>query len=144
MSAAGNTAFKSPTGLLGSWMNEVTGDVAAATKFEAPGPGKTPRNRTGINYGKGVLMNTIGHRLSADGIGEIEGHVYAVPEHAKYVIHGTSPHVIRPKKPGGRLSFYWFRMGKRMSLPKVNHPGTASNDFMIRGLKRGMAANGIA
>lgn len=136
-------AFKSREGLVGEWVAEVTGDVAAVIKFEAPGPGKPPRNRTGINYGKGTLMGSVGHRVDADGVGEVEGHVYVLPEHAKFVIFGTAPHIIRAKKPGGRLRFYWFRMGKWASFHQVHHPGTAANDFMMRGLKKGMAANGI-
>lgn len=135
-------AFKGPTGIVADWIGEVTGDVEAATRFEAPGPGKVPRNRTGINYGTGQLMGSIGSRVEADGVGEVEGHVYAKPEHTKYVIHGTAPHVIRAR-PGGMLRFYWFRKAKWMVLPKVNHPGTAANDFMTRGLKKGLAANGI-
>jgi hypothetical protein len=136
-------AFKSPSGMLGQWVDEVSGDIEAACKFEAPGPGKPPRNRTGINYGKGVLMNRISHRVVGGGPDEIEGHIYVIPEHAKYVIHGTRPHVIRPKSPTGHLRFFWFRVGKFMVLPKVNHPGTAANDFMSRGLKKGCLANGI-
>ena len=136
-------AFKMKDGLLGSWLTEVTGDVAAVCRFEAPGPGKTPRNRTGINYGKGVLMNRITDRVESGVVGELEGHVVAVPEHAKFVIHGTAPHVIKPRKPGGRLRFFWFKKGRWAVFRHVNHPGTAANDFLVRGLKKGMAANGL-
>ena len=136
-------AFKSEKGMVGDWISNLTGDVAAATKFEAPGPGKFPRNRTGINYGKGHLMGTVDSKLHAAGIDEVEGHVIVKPPYARYVIHGTKPHVIRAKKPGGMLRFYWFRKAKWMVLPKVNHPGTAANDFMIRALKRGFRASGL-
>jgi hypothetical protein len=136
-------AFKLRGGVLADYIDELTGDVADLCKFEAPGPGKIPHNRTGINYGKGVLMTTIGHRLDADGVGEIEGLVWAVPKYAKYVINGTRPHMIFPKKPGGRLRFFWWKKARMVAFRHVRHPGTAANDFLLRGLKRGLALNGI-
>lgn len=136
-------AFKRKGGLVGQWMGDLVGDVAATTKFEAPGPGKRPRNRTGMNYGTGRLMGSVGASVQGDGIDEIEGHVYVKPEYARYVIHGTKPHVIKPKKPGGYLRFYWFKHHKWMVVRHVNHPGTAANDFMARALKSGLRANGL-
>lgn len=38
---------------------------------------------------------------------------------------GARPHVIRPRRPGGRLVFYWPKVGRTVSLPFVNHPGNA-------------------
>jgi hypothetical protein len=136
-------AFKSEKGMVGAWIADLTGDVVATTKFEAPGPGKFPRNRTGINYGKGKLMGTVDSKIHAGGIDEVEGHVIVKPEYARFVIHGTKPHVIKPKKPGGYLRFYWFKKAKWMVVRSVNHPGTAANDFMIRALRRGFRANGL-
>lgn len=136
-------AFKSEKGTLGAWMTDLARDVRGTTRFEAPGPGKFPRNRTGINYGKGTLMNQIEAKVYAGGIDEIEAHVYVKPKYARFVLHGTRPHVILPRKPGGVLKFYWFRKGKHMVVRKVNHPGTAANDFMGRGLKRGFRAAGL-
>ena len=133
-------AFKYKGGLVGQWMGDLAGDVRATTRFEAPGPGKFPRNRTGINYGKGHLMNSIEFSVHGAGIDEVEGHVYVKPDYARYVIHGTKPHLIKPRKPGGYLRFYWFKHNKWMVVRHVNHPGTAANDFMARGLKRGLRA----
>jgi hypothetical protein len=130
-------AFKSETGLLGRYMSDLTTDVAVAVKSQAPGPGKPPMNRTGIYYGKGTTESTIGAKVVADGVSEIEGRVWAMPHYVKFVIHGTAPHLILPKKPGGRLKFFWARKGKFMSLPHVNHPGTMANDFLTRGLRIG-------
>ena len=135
-------AFKSKHGMVGRYIAEITGDVAAAVKFEAPGPGKTPRNRTGINYGKGVLMNSIVDDVDALA-GEVEGTVTVLAPHAKFVIGGTKPHVIRPRTPGGMLRFFWWKKGKMVAFRHVNHPGTAENDFLLRGLKKGCAVNGI-
>ena len=136
-------AFKSEKGTLGAWMTDLSKDVRGTVRFEAPGPGKFPRNRTGINYGKGKLMNQIDSKVYAGGIDEIEAHVYVKPPYARYVLHGTRPHVIKPRKPGGVLKFFWWKKGKQMVVKKVNHPGTEANDFMGRGLKRGMTQAGI-
>lgn len=41
-----------------------------------------------------------------------------------YLVHGgAKPHLILPRRPDGRLKFYWKRIGRWMSLPSVNHPG---------------------
>jgi len=136
-------AFKRKDGMVGNWMADLAGDVKTVTKLEAPGPGKFPRNRTGINYGTGHMASTIDSAVYGAGFDEVEAHVFVKPPYARYVIHGTDPHVIKPKKPGGMLRFYWVRKAKWMVLPRVNHPGTAANHFMDRGLKRGLRGNGI-
>lgn len=134
-----NHAFKSNTGMLGTFIRQKTNDVEAAIRSAAPGPGTAPRNRTGINYGTGVLKAGIVSRMTVLD-GDPEGRVIALPEHAKYLIHGTrGPYVIRPKNPGGRLRFFWHRMGTFVSFRQVTHPGIMANDFMMRGLRRGMS-----
>jgi hypothetical protein len=130
-------AFKSEHGLVGSAIWDITLDVAAAVQAQAPGPGKPPMNRTGINYGKGTTESTIGQKVIADGVSDVEGRVWAMPHYVKFVIHGTAPHLILPKNPGGLLRFFWVRKGKHMALPHVNHPGTMANDFLTRGLRLG-------
>jgi hypothetical protein len=52
------------------------------------------------------------------------------------VIHGTRPHIIVPKTPGGRLKFFWHRKGVTVIARKVNHPGQAANNFPWRATKR--------
>ena len=52
---------------------------------------------------------------------------------------GTHPHLISPRSAGGRLSFYWDAVGRRVSLPVVHHPGTQPNRFLVNALP---AANG--
>lgn len=59
----------------------------------------------------------------------------ATATHASFVREGTRPHVIRPKR-GRLLSFYWPVTGRQMFLPRVNHPGTRSNDWWDRGLRQ--------
>lgn len=36
----------------------------------------------------------------------------------------TRPHVIRPKRAGGALAFFWPAIGKFVVFKKVNHPGS--------------------
>lgn len=131
-------AFQSWTGSpVGTWLWKKTEEVEVATRLEAPGPGKPPRNRTGINYATGQLESAItSTRRRADTGRDLESHVIALPEHAKFVEFGTAPHQIWPRKPGGVLR---FRRGASIVYAShVNHPGTMANDFMMRGLRRGM------
>lgn len=46
-----------------------------------------------------------------------------VYDYAEYVIYGQSPHIIKPTTPGGRLNFFWERLGKWVTCKQVNHPG---------------------
>jgi hypothetical protein len=130
-------AFKSRGGLVGQYIAGVTDDVAAAIQVAAPGPGKIPFNRTGRWFGTGKTQMSIKDRVDADGFGEVEGSVWTTSESVPFILHGTKPHIIKPKKPGGRLRFYWWRTGRVMHLKIVHHPGTIPNDFMTRGLKAG-------
>ncbi|WP_239404560.1 hypothetical protein [Frankia sp. Cj3] len=47
---------------------------------------------------------------------------------------GTRPHAIYPRRPGGRLVFYWDRIGGVAVLPMVHHPGTAPNRYLTDNL----------
>jgi len=58
----------------------------------------------------------------------------------RYVIRGTRPHkrgrrTILPKKPGGKLAFYWARKRKSVIVSSVQHPGTLPNLFHERAYK---------
>lgn len=136
-------AFKSTGGMVGAFITDITKDVEAVAKFEAPGPGKPPRNRSGISYGKGRLQSSMNHDVGLGATGDVEGIVYTRVPYAKYVIKGTSPHVIKPKNPGGVLKFFWWKKGRRVAFKHVNHPGTAPNNFLGRALKKGCAVHGI-
>ena len=140
--AAFEAAFKSRSGMVGRYITDIAKDVEAAAKFEAPGPGKPPRNRTGISYGKGALQSSITHNVDAVA-GDVEATVFPTVKHAKFVHFGTAPHVIKPKNPGGRLRFFWFRKMRWVAFKHVNHPGTMANPFMERALRKGCAIHGI-
>lgn len=53
-----------------------------------------------------------------------------------YVVYGTRPHVIRPRRPGGVLR---FTVGGRVVYARfANHPGTRPNRFMIEALRQAL------
>ena len=51
-------------------------------------------------------------------------------EYAEFVIHGTKPHVIRPRKSGGVLAFE-SGVGGTVYAHVVHHPGYRGNDFFF-------------
>jgi hypothetical protein len=57
----------------------------------------------------------------------------AATPYASFVRQGTRPHVIRARRKV--LSFFWPRTGRRMFLPRVNHPGSKGNTWWDNGLK---------
>lgn len=54
---------------------------------------------------------------------------------ATFLEYGTKPHVIMPKKPGGRLVFR--KGGQLIFARKVNHPGTRPYKFLYRAHRSG-------
>lgn len=132
-------AFHSWTGSpVGTWMTGKLQLARTAAQLEAPGPGKPPRNRTGINYSHGILERSILARQDRATTGrDLEGHVTALPAYAKFVHEGTKPHIIVPKKTGGVLRFR-NRTGTIVFAKMVKHPGTRSQPFLVDALKRVM------
>lgn len=63
------------------------------------------------------------------------GRVWA--DHDIALIHheGTAAHVIYPRKPGGRLVFYWAKAGRVVFARKVSHPGTSPNRYLADSLR---------
>lgn len=68
--------------------------------------------------------------------------------HGVYVIGGTKPHVIEPRGDNSTIStrtlnpqkphltFFWGRVGRRVTPQKVNHPGTKPDDFREKALQQ--------
>lgn len=54
--------------------------------------------------------------------------------YAKWVHEGTQPHVIYARR-APRLVFFWPKVGRVVAFPKVNHPGTKPNRFLLRALR---------
>ena len=128
-------AFHSQKGTLGLWVRRQTNEVERQTEIEVPRPGGIPHNMTGINYATGEMASTIGSRVTMTDRTP-EGRVRVGTDHALFVIKGTRPHIIRPTTPGGRLRFFWHRVGHVVYAKVVHHPGTAANNFMWRAMER--------
>lgn len=127
-------AFHSWEGPLGRGVAKMVVKETALAAISAPGPGKPPRGRTGINYATGLLQASIGFQLRKWG-NELEGQVHAYRSTALMVHEGTRAHPIFPRKPGGRMNFYWIKEGKHVSLVAVNHPGTPGIPFLSENLR---------
>lgn len=50
--------------------------------------------------------------------------------HSLALHNGASAHKIRARKPGGRLKFYWPRVGSVVYFREVNHPGIGATPFL--------------
>jgi hypothetical protein len=79
--------------------------------------------------------------------GGLETFVGANPAHGSGAIgvawwqeKGTRPHPIFPRRPGGKLVFYWPRVGQVVHLARVRHPGNPATHWAMRGAEAGMAA----
>jgi hypothetical protein len=126
-------AFETWTGMTGRYIFRKTGEVRIAAIAQAPGPGKPPRNRSGLNWGHGRLQTQIttsyGHRPT----GELESTVTANAPYSLLVHKGTRRHVIVPKR--GLVLKFKGRDGDTHFRAKVNHPGTEANPFLVRALE---------
>jgi len=65
---------------------------------------------------------------------------YALWHHQPTGIYGgRGKYPIRPRRPGGRLRFWWAKMGQIVYLRRVNHPGSRSNPFLTRWLREAVS-----
>lgn len=129
-------AFREWPGMVGQHIRKITVRGAALASLEAPAPGRPPRNRTGINYATGELAMSIVPAFGRRGK-ELEGQIIAVPKHAIFVHAGTVPHMILPRRHT-YLKFYWRKIGKTVYARGVKHPGSAANEFLVRGVKKAL------
>lgn len=65
----------------------------------------------------------------------LEGVIVCDHPAVRYVLDGTRPHLIRPRRPKGVLRFEVD--GRVVFTRLVRHPGTRPNDFMARALRLG-------
>lgn len=85
--------------------------------------------RANVGVKTGELLSTIRTEDDSPGVLVTAGREGQTPQ-LGYQIYGTSPHVIRPRNPGGLLVFFWAKAGRVVAFKKVNHPGTAANRFV--------------
>lgn len=87
-------------------------------------------DRSGLKSRSGLMRAAVSQRGAPGNVFEVNGNRltvgidYGAVPHARYQLEGSLPHVIRPRKPGGRLVFFWKKLGRMVFLRKVNHPGT--------------------
>lgn len=121
-------AFKSPTGMTGRWTLEQAEKVAAHARAIVPKPGQ------GRGYATGELAASI--RVGGPEIGRKgpEATVGAGTDHAMFVHEGTPPHIIKAR-PGGKMIFFWRKVGRVVFADRVNHPGTPASPFLANALR---------
>ena len=75
------------------------------------------------------IRDTIYGRVEVRG-GQLVGVLGA--DHPIALIHheGSRPHVIRPRREGGRLVFFSRRAGRVVYAKQVRHPGTKGTKFL--------------
>jgi hypothetical protein len=85
------------------------------------------RFRVGVKTGE--LLSTIRTEDESPNVLVTAGRAGRTPQ-LGYQIYGTAPHVIRPRRAGGTLVFFWDKVGATVYFKKVNHPGTKANRFV--------------
>lgn len=65
-------------------------------------------------------------------VGDLGAVLFGV-EYGNLVVSGTNPHEIRPRNAPA-LAFWWERIGQSVVRARVNHPGTAPNDFRTKAI----------
>ncbi|MFJ3545480.1 hypothetical protein ACIPQH_25330 [Streptomyces rubiginosohelvolus] len=93
-------------------------------------------NRT-ANYARDEAPGSMGDYIDTrveDGPRGLVGVVECTHPAVRFVLDGTRPHVIRPR----RASVLRFELGGRTVFAKrVSHPGTRANNFLLRALRLG-------
>lgn len=79
---------------------------------------RSPHRRPGPHLNRSI--NTT-NRIT--GPTDIEDTVGSELNHALVAHTGAIPHQIRPRRPGGRMEFFWEKRGRWVSLSRVSHPG---------------------
>lgn len=90
-----------------------------------PSPGGTSARAPG------TLRDSIVKRIRQDAQGPVV-EVGSSDPVALWVHEGTQPHEIRGNP---LLVFFWGKAGRVVALPRVNHPGTRPNRFLIQALE---------
>lgn len=98
-------------------------------RAEAP-IGVTGNMRERIHIERRRMSTDVTHRVGS-------GVSYAI-----YSERGTKPHPIYPRTAGGRLVFFWAKVGRRVRLRMVNHPGQRAQlwltgPLLVQGVRHG-------
>jgi hypothetical protein len=79
----------------------------------------------------GTLRDSIVKRIREDSQGPVV-EVGSSDPVALWVHEGTQPHIINGNP---LLVFFWAKAGRVVALPRVNHPGTQPNRFLLQALE---------
>lgn len=71
------------------------------------------------------------------------GFVHVGTDHWAPTEYGSEAHIIRPRRPGGRLRFFWLKVNRYVVFAKVHHPGTPAQPFMRPALYRRRKPRGV-
>lgn len=99
-------------------IDEVTKEALALAQLASRGPYSTGRTAASMVREIHVRGRTV------------HGEVRARTPHAEMAHDGTRPHVIRPRNPGGKLRFFWRKVGHTVTFDYVNHPGMKGKHFL--------------
>ena len=90
-----------------------------------------PRGRT-----PGTLRKSIRHAPGGGQYGtRIRGRIEAPVIQAETTERGSPAHIIRPRRVGGLLVFYWPKVGKIVGFRFVHHPGNQPKPWWKRALQ---------
>jgi len=64
------------------------------------------------------------------------GYINVGTDHWAPTEYGSDEHEIHPRAPGGRLAFFWLKVGRDVVFQRVQHPGTPAQPFMRPALYR--------
>lgn len=85
------------------------------------------RFRVGVKTGE--LLGTIRTEDELPSVLATAGRAGQTPQ-CGYQMYGTSSHIIRPRRAGGTLVFFWEKAGRMAYFKKVSHPGGAATRFV--------------
>jgi hypothetical protein len=86
-----------------------------------------------IRRAPGSVKQGIRVRIERGPGGEFRGRVISTHPASIYLVNGTRPHMIFPRRPGGVLR---FTVGGRVVYARyVSHPGTQPNDYLRAALR---------
>lgn len=84
-------------------------------------------------YSTGRLKASIRWKITINIRGLVAGESGSPLDHAIFAERGTQPHEILPRGPYP-LRFYWRKVGRRVALPRVSHPGMKAQNFLTDAL----------
>jgi hypothetical protein len=90
--------------------------------------------QTAVRLAPGSMKFGIRSQIQRGPGGDFRGVVKSTHPASIYVLNGTRPHRIFPRRPGGVLR---FDVGGRVVYARyVNHPGTRANNFLLEALRQ--------